>query len=248
MPGHEGAAGAPGSAGERGIQGEVGPKGDQGERGANAPPLTKDQIVDALATMTETLEAFVVKHLTAHPPPAGSDGAAGAAGRDGVGLAGALLNHKGELVLTLSDGTIRELGLVVGRDGAKGADGADGKDGADGLGFDDLQDDLEDGGRVIVRRYSRGEQVKEFRHRTALTIYRNVWKDGTAYERGDVVSYGGSTWHANEQTTARPGGTAAAARAWTLMVKEGRQGKDGKGLQGPVGPAGPKGDPGNGRY
>lgn len=55
--------------------------------------------------------------------------------------------------------------------------------------------------------------------------YCGVYVDGRTYERGDLVTYGGSAWHCNEATTARPGD---GAKGWTLMVKRGRDGKDGK--------------------
>lgn len=37
--------------------------------------------------------------------------------KDGVGLAGAMIDRAGQLVVTMSDGSVRELGVVVGRDG-----------------------------------------------------------------------------------------------------------------------------------
>jgi len=65
----------------------------------------------------------------------GADGAPGLNGKDGTGIADALLTKDGYLVLTLSDGSIRALGKVVGengRDGENGTDGSNGKDGAQG--------------------------------------------------------------------------------------------------------------------
>lgn len=53
--------------------------------------------------------------------------------------------------------------------------------------------------------------------------YCGVYVDGRTYERGDLVTYGGSAWHCNEPTTTRPGD---GAKGWTLMVKRGRDGKD----------------------
>lgn len=53
--------------------------------------------------------------------------------------------------------------------------------------------------------------------------YQGVYQDGKSYELGDVATWGGSTWHCNEPTTTRPGENT---KAWTLMVKRGRDGKD----------------------
>lgn len=63
-----------------------------------------------------------------------------------------------------------------------------------------------------------------------------VFIDGQAYDRGQLVTCAGSSWHCNEPTTTKPGD---GSKAWTLMVKRGRDGKDGKdggpGHQGPPG-------------
>jgi hypothetical protein len=56
--------------------------------------------------------------------------------------------------------------------------------------------------------------------------YCGVFADGQVYNVGQIVTAGGSAWHCNEATTTRPGD---GAKAWTLMVKRGRDyGKDGK--------------------
>jgi len=51
---------------------------------------------------------------------------------DAVGIENAQINENGELVLTYSDGTEQNLGVVVGKDGADGTNGVDGKDGVNG--------------------------------------------------------------------------------------------------------------------
>ena len=57
---------------------------------------------------------------------------------------------------------------------------------------------------------------------TAGLTYRGVYQEGKRYELGDVVTWAGSAWHTNEATTTKPG---ESAKAWTLMVKHGRDGK-----------------------
>jgi hypothetical protein len=52
--------------------------------------------------------------------------------------------------------------------------------------------------------------------------YRGVFVEGQTYERGDLVTWAGSAWHCNETTMIRPGD---GAKAWTLMVKRGRDSK-----------------------
>lgn len=56
-------------------------------------------------------------------------GGGGSGGADGVGIANANINDKGELVLYLTNGTIKNVGKVVGADGKPGVDGLPGKDG-----------------------------------------------------------------------------------------------------------------------
>jgi len=51
--------------------------------------------------------------------------------------------------------------------------------------------------------------------------YAGVYVAGKAYGRGDCVTFGGSLWHCNGETIARPGD---GAREWSLVVKRGRDG------------------------
>ena len=74
------------------------------------------------------------------PGQDGQDGAPGKDGADGIGIVGATVNEEGHLILTLSDGSTIDAGMVQGapgkdgQDGQDGQDGAPGKDGADGSG------------------------------------------------------------------------------------------------------------------
>ena len=47
----------------------------------------------------------------------GQDGKDGADGKDGIGIADLVINENGELVVTLTDGTVKNLGKVTGSDG-----------------------------------------------------------------------------------------------------------------------------------
>ena len=88
-------------------------------------------------------------------------------------------------------------GLIgpVGQPGAPGPIGRDGKPGLpgkDGGDADDIVETLEDGGRYLVKQYIRdGKVFKEFRHKTAMPVFRGVWTEGQ-YEVGDMVMWGGS--------------------------------------------------------
>jgi hypothetical protein len=141
-----------------------------------------------------------------------------------------VVNRDGNLVAATDDGKAWDLGPVVGQDGAPGAPGKD------GLGFDDLEMDY-DGERRVTFKFVQGERVKEF---PAIVIpaqiYREVWKEGQFYERGDTVTWGGAIWHALAYTNEKP---CPGNKTWRLAVKSGRDGRDGA-----KGEKGEKGDPG----
>jgi len=61
----------------------------------------------------------------------GEQGADGKDGIDGVGISDVIINSDGELIMILSDGTTKNLGVVKGEDGVDGEDGLDGEDGVD---------------------------------------------------------------------------------------------------------------------
>jgi integrin beta 3 len=94
-----------------------------------------------------------------------------------------------------------------------------------------------DGGRTL--RWQFGSNVVEVK--TAIVLDAGVWKDGTAYSQGDGVTWAGSFWIAQGDTSAKPGGESDD---WRLAVKRGRDGKDGKSEPGPAGPRGERGEQG----
>ncbi|RZM01028.1 MAG: hypothetical protein EOP68_22465 [Sphingomonas sp.] len=130
--------------------------------------------------------------------------------KDGVGLAGAMIDRHGVLIVTLSDGKLCELGRV------------DGKDGDHGLGFDDMSIE-QTGERVATLKFVRGEQVKTFDLAFPAVIDRGVFKEGQAYTAGDAVTFGGSLWIAQKDTGQKPDGPDTG---WRLAVKKGRDGRD----------------------
>jgi len=139
-------------------------------------------------------------------------------------------------------GALRERVAVVevreqipGPPGEPGTDGTNGRDGVDGLGFDDLAVTF-DGDRTIELAFTRGDQRKAFPIVLPFLRYQGVFVEGKHYGPGDVVTWAGSTWHWKRATATKPGD---GVKAWTLVVKRGRDGKDG-----PPGPPGPEGKAG----
>jgi integrin beta 3 len=210
--GHDGADGKDGSPGIQGPPGLPGLQGEKGDTGKIGPQGERGL--------------------------PGENGMDGAPGRDGVGLAGAFINRSGELIVTLTDGSTRELGLIVGKDGAQGEPGTPGKDGLDGVGFDDLEM-VDVSERMFMIRAARGANVKEWKFSKPGFLDRGVYKTGTPYDTGDAVTLGGSLWIAQRETQEKPGN---GSDAWRLAVRHGRDGRDGD--KGDKGDTGPQGRPG----
>ncbi|MDX3929246.1 MAG: hypothetical protein QHC90_26025 [Shinella sp.] len=204
------------------------------------PPLPELPDIEAMveaavnARMPEDMERSiedVVRLVVSEIPlPAnGKDGADGKHGRDGkdgkdgVDLAGAFIDRDGELVLTLSNGEVRKLGPVIGRDGKDGAPGAPGRD---GFNLEDFDAEVMKDGRTVLLSFDRGDLSYKIELGFPVMIYRGVFKDGQKYERGDTVTWGGSLWHCDVETTSEK--PDSAEKHWTLAAKRGRDGKDGE--------------------
>lgn len=226
-PGPQGPAGEAGPAGERGADGAAGPQGEPGqpggvgERGEAGPQGERGE-----------------------PGLAGKDGfngAQGERGADGIGLAGAVINREGQLVVTLTDGAVHTLGPVLGKDGADGKDGKDGapgKDGRDGFSLDDFTIERIDD-RSFNFGFKQGEITKWSPLTFPIVLHRGSFKSGKEYLLGDQVTYGGSTWIARKD---KPQSTPREGDDWDLASRRGRDGRDGK--DGKNGERGPQGEPG----
>lgn len=144
----------------------------------------------------------------------GPRGEKGERGDNGTGLAGAMIDRDGGLVIMLTNGEAKALGTVVGKDGAPG------RDGKDGLGFDDLTFEHDEDGRPVAK-FRRGDLVKSF----ALPgiIDRGTYVAGETYRKGDAVSWGGSLWIAQNDA---PDGKPGEGGGFRLAVKKGRDGRD----------------------
>lgn len=194
--GDVGEQGQDGAPGERGLPGEKGLDGERGEKG--------------------------------DPGDKGDPGADGKDGRDGVdgksftqeevqALIGAVVeSEQAKWALDFERRAQGVLERAVERI-PKPRDGIDGKD---GMGFDALQLDY-DGERQFTFSFAQGDKEKSFSFAVPLLLDRGVFKEGAEYERGDVVTWGGSMWIAQTFTKNKPGDDG-----WRLAVKKGRDGKD----------------------
>lgn len=221
------------------------PKAENGKDGKDADPVEVAALIvedvaklipkpeDGKSVTVEDLIPIVqetVAKAVAAVPPAKD----GAPGKDGVGLAGGVINRDGELVLMLSDGSTKAAGVVVGKDvdmdevvrliNEKFAEVPIPKDGRDGVGFDDM-DVLYDGERTITLKFTRGDYVKESSFKMPIVLERGVYREGQEYDKGDGVTSGGSFWIAQKD---KPEGSPRdGSKDWRLSVKRGRNGADG---------------------
>ncbi len=131
-----------------------------------------------------------------------------------VSVTGGLVDKEGRLVLVMSNGDTRAIGQVVGRDGIDGKDG-------ESLSLDDFSVNRIDE-RTIEIAFTKGDIANSFELAFPVPVYRNAFKEGETYQPGDMVSFGGSTWHCAKDTAAKPGDS----EDWILAVKRGRDGKD----------------------
>ncbi len=207
-----------------------------------------DRLTRELDDMSARLTAAETSAQAPGPAgPQGPQGDKGEAGPQGpAGPAGA-------------SGTPGERGLdgINGRDGLPGQPGRDGKDGAPGepgpAGQDGQDGTLEelsvellndgrsfrfvrpDGTPITTLDLKNGEGVI----RIPGHVYREVWRDGENYLKGETATWGGSLWVALQDTTDKPG---EGSKAWRLAVKKGADGREGRpGKDGPQGPRGERG-------
>lgn len=210
--------------GEKGDPGDKGEAGEKGDPGKDAEPISVHEVTaellatDGLKSLVDLqVTESVVKHFEENPVlpgPRGEQGEKGETGADGVGLAGAVINRSGELVVTKTNGEAITLGMVIGKDGEKGADG---KDGAD---FTNVEIDY-DGERSLIIRGAGGEIVKHL----PIPIDRGYWREGMKSEKGDVVTQEGSAWIAIKDTSAKP--CRENADDWRMLARKGRDGGPG---------------------
>lgn len=205
-----------------------------------AIPAPKDGIDGKSLTADDVapmLQALVEKSFSMLPMP-----------KDGVGIKTAVVDRAGHFVLTLTDGSEKDLGSIVGTDGApglpgvpgregekgdpgingtNGLDGTNGSAGRDGLGFDDLSV-VFDERKGYLLRFTRGEEMKDFP--IPIPFDAGIWQSGRPYPKGAGVTVRGAFWIAQRATTARPGDEGGKSVDWRMSVKSGE-----KGIPGPPG-------------
>ena len=128
-------------------------------------------------------------------------------------VASAHIDRDGALVLTYSNGTEKNLGVVC-------KDGEPGKDGKDGLDLSAFDVSLADDGRTLTFSLEDEQRKAAASFKLPTMIYKGVYSEGTAYEEHDSVTHNGSLFVALEDTKEKPGTVA-----WKLAAKRGRDGR-----------------------
>lgn len=126
-----------------GIDGEKGDNGSDGQDGAQGPAGMSAYDIAVERGFDGTVDDWLssLKGVDGKDGVDGSDGKdgidgergdKGEPGSDGVGVSETLIDRDGELIVTLTNGETKRVGLVVGRDGRDGVDGQKGDPGDQG--------------------------------------------------------------------------------------------------------------------
>lgn len=151
----------------------------------------------------------------------GKDGERGEKGADGLGLAGAMIDRDGALQITLTNGEVKSLGAVAGKDGTNGVDG---------IGFESFEMEYLPESHEISVKASAAGRVKELRHPAGGIRPGNYWREGTKAKAAEAWVHDGSLWIATKDTNTKPD---AAGSDWIIAARKGRDGERGqKGLDG----------------
>lgn len=203
QPGHDGKDGADGKPGADGLHGKDGAPGQDGDKGLDGQP-GKDGLHGKDGAHGRDATQLEVLHAIdlAKPHPRGTHA-----------------RHAGGVIRAF-----RDTGPL---DPALGLEAAGWHVVLNGVAECTLS--VDDTGRHFKRRelMTDGRSV-ELAWYTPAMVHRGVWTGGE-HKHGDVVTWAGSQWHAQQDTATKPGD---ADSHWQLVAKRGRDGKDGR-LQAP---------------
>lgn len=201
--------------------------GQDGAPGENGKSVTIDDVrpflEEALSTVRTAAANSIQEAIKAIPVPKdgkdgtnGNDGAPGEKGADGLGLAGAMIDRDGALQITLTNGEVKSLGVVVGKDGT---------DGADGLSLESFDMEyLADSHEVVLKAIAAG-RTKEVRFPAGGIHLKGYWREGTRAKSGEAWVNDGSLWVAIKECQSKPG---LNDDAWVIAARKGRDGENGR--------------------
>jgi hypothetical protein len=149
----------------------------------------------------------------------GKDGSPGEKGSDGAGIADLLTDREGALIATFTDGRMKNLGIIVGKDGR------DGVDGKDGIGLEAFELEYLPETHEVAIKASCAGRVKELRYPAGGIRPAGYWRDGTSAKAGEAWVHDGSLWIATKDTQSKPETKGAD---WIIAARRGRDGERGQ--------------------
>jgi hypothetical protein len=137
-----------------------------------------------------------------------------------------MIDRDGSLQITLTNGEVKSLGPVVGKDG---------KDGSDGVSFDTFEMEYLPESHEMSVKASAGGRTKELRYPAGGIRPAGYWREGTKAQAGEAWVHDGSLWIAVKDCQSKP---ATNDDGWIIAARKGRDGERGqKGADaGPVSP------------
>lgn len=222
--GEKGERGDDGKPGERGPAGERGEKGDPGECGAPGKVGERGERGEKGERGEQGISVSVVGEKGADGKDGrdGRDGLNGKDGRDGIDGRDALVIDPLDSIdeaRSYSRGT-----WACHKGGLVRFDGFKWKCMVRGISHE--SDELSPDFRTRIRKtFYTDDTVYEVATVSPAMIYREIFKEGTEYARGDCVTYDRSVWVCVvDSTKARPD----TGPEWKLAVRKGGDGKPGK--------------------
>jgi len=131
-------------------------------------------------------------------------------GDDGLGLAGAMIDRDGALQITLTNGEVKNLGKVVG------------KDGSDGISFDSFDLEYIAESHEMSVKATVGTRIKEIRYPAGGIRPSGYWREGTKAKAAEAWVHDGSLWIATKDTHSKPDTKGAD---WIIAARKGRDGE-----------------------
>ena len=190
---------APGKDGTSVTLADVAPLIEQAVKALPPAAPGKDGTSVTLADVAPLIEQAVGAAVKALPPAA--------PGKDGVGVAGAMIDRDDCLLLTLTNGEVKNLGRVVGKDGVS---------------FEDFTLAYDTENHEVVVKAQSGSVAKEVRAPIRGITLGGYWRDGTKAKAQEAWSHGGCLWVAKRDTSSKPDATS---EDWLLAARKGRDGE-----------------------
>lgn len=160
------------------------------------PEDGKSVTVDDVAPL---IRSEIEKAVAAIPAP-----------KDGLGVAGAMIDRDGALQITLTNGEVKSLGVVVG------------KDGSDGVSLDAFEMEYLPESHEIAIKAAVGTRVRELRYPAGGIRPAGYWREGTKAQPGEAWVHDGSTWFAKTATASKP---ESRSEDWIIAARKGRDGE-----------------------